>query len=72
MRPIHPLTTESVQNISPLQNAFSLNMSLKVTSKMTHIGRYLYKGSILCESCATLTILTEKELHCHMKTYGNM
>ena len=38
---------------------------------MTHIGRYLYKGSHLWESCTILIILTEKEL-CQVKTYGNM
>ena len=30
------------------------------------------KGSSLWESCATLTILTEKELHCQAKTCSNM
>ena len=43
-------------------------MPLKVTSKMTHIHRYLYVG----ESCATLTILTEKEMPCQVKTCSNM
>ena len=41
---------------------FILNMSLKVTSKMTHIGRYLYMGSSLWESCVILTILAEKRI----------
>ena len=39
---------------------------------MTHIDRYFCKGSSLRESCAILSILTEKELHCQVKTYGNM
>ena len=39
---------------------------------MTHVGRYFYKGSSLWQSCATLTILTEKELYCQVKNYGNM
>ena len=47
-------------------------MLLKVTSKMTHIGRYLYKGSSLWESFAILTILTENKLHCQAKTYANI
>ena len=45
-----------------------IQYSLKVTSKETFIHRYLY----VWESSATLTILTEKELHCQVKTYSKM
>ena len=39
---------------------------------MTYIGRYLSKGSSLWDSCAILTTVTEKELHCQVEMYGNM
>ena len=39
---------------------FHLKKSDMIKKKMTHIGRYLYKGYNLWKSCVILTILTEK------------
>ena len=46
-------------------------MSLKVTSKMTYIEDISIRP-VAYEASAMLTILTQKELHCQVTTFGIM